>query len=158
MSENGSTDNFADDEGSSYTSEYTEDTTYSDIADNVHAMVGILNVLHDQMESMTTQLKTLEDPVTHVMIEQFGNIQCLESSPFRTSTFRLAKPFPGLAPDARYPYKDIVAFVRNYIFNEKLVNADGTIRTNRILRTMFELEDDETTFPTLLRNLRKVLV
>ena len=160
MSENGSTDNFADDEGSSYTSEYTEDTSYSEIAENVHAMVGLLNVLHDEMETMNTHLKTLETPVTHLMIEQFTDVKCLESSPFRTATFRLAnqKPFPGLSPDTRYPYKDIVAVVRNYIFNEKLVNPNGTIRTNCVLRTLFELQDDETTFPTLLRHLRKVLV
>lgn len=158
MSENGSTDNFADDEGSSYTSDYTEDTSYSEIADNVHAMVGLLNVLHDEMETMNTHLKTLETPVTHIMIEQFTDVKCLESSPFRTSTFRLAKPFPGLPPDVRYPYKEIVAVFRNYIFNEKLVNPNGTIRTNRVLRILFELQDDETTFPILLRHLRKVLV
>ena len=98
--------------------------------------------------------------VTHLMIEQFGNVQCLESSTFRTATFRLAnqKTFPGLSSDVRYPYKDIVTIVRNYIFNEKLVNTNGTIRTNRMLRALFELQDDETTFPILLRHLRKVLV
>jgi hypothetical protein len=95
-----------------------------------------------------------------LMVDQFADTESLKSSTFRTAGFRLAKAFPGSfgSPNARYPYKDIVAVLRNYVFNEKLVNDDGTIRTNMPLRALFEIQEDITTFPTLLRHLRNVLV
>jgi hypothetical protein len=150
----------ADDEYSSTSSDITEDTTYSDMEDHLGEILETLTFLRDGLEGINAFVKSLEEPVMDVLLEQMADPSHLASSSFRTATFRLAVALPTMNLDRRYPYKDIVEKVRHYIFNEGLVNSDGNIRINQTLRTLFEFQESDvtTTFPKLLQRLRHVLV
>jgi hypothetical protein len=153
----GSSSGNADDE---YSSSCSDDTTYSDMEENLNGIVDMLTFLRDGLKGMNSHVKTLEEPMMEVLLEQMTDPSHLETSPFRKATFRLAVALPTLNIERRYPYKDIVEKLRQYIFNEGLVLPDGQIRINQTLRTLFEFQDSEvdTTFPKLLQKLRHVLV
>ena len=150
----------ADDEYSSTCSDNTEDTTYSDMEENLSEILENLTALRNGLEGINLFVKTLEEPVMDVLLEQMTDPNHLASSSFRKATFRLAVALPTLSLDRRYPYKTIVEKMRHYIFNEGLVLPDGQIRINQTLRTLFEFQESDanTTFPTLLQRLRHVLV
>ena len=146
-----------------YSSSYTEDTdetTYSDMDENLNEIVDMLTFLRDGLKGMNSHVKTLKEPMMDVLLEQMTDPSHLETSPFRKATFRLSVALPTMSLDRRYPYKEIVEKLRDYIFGEGLVASDGQIRINPTLRTLFEFQESETntTFPKLLQGLRHVLV
>jgi len=153
----GSCSQNADDEYSSFCS---DDTTYSDMEENLNGIVDMLTFLRDELKDMNSHVKTLEEPMMEVLLEQMTDPDYLKLSSFRKAAFRLAVVMPTMNLDQRYPYKDIVEKLRHYIFNEGLVLPDGQIRISQTLRTLFEFQDSEeyTTFPKLLQKLRHVLV
>ena len=153
----GSSSENADDE---YSTSCSDETTYSDMEENLNGILDMLTCLRDGLKDMNSHVKTLEEPMMDVLLEQMTDPNHLETSPFRKATFRLATALPTLSIERRYPYKDIVEKLRHYIFREGLVNSDGHISLNQTLRTLFEFQESEvnTTFPKLLQKLRHVLV
>jgi len=156
MSENGT----ADDEYSSSLSDQTDETTYSDMEESMAEIMTIMTNLYEKVDEIETHVKRLETPVVDVLLDQFTDPHYLATSSFRSATFRLARPLPTMTTDTRYPYKEIVQKLRQYILQERLVANDGIIHINEPLRTLFEFQDseDQTTFPILLQRLRHVLV
>ena len=149
-----------EDEYSSSCTEETDETTYSEMEENLNGIVDMLTFLRDGLKGMNSHVKTLEEPMMDVLLEQMTDPNHLETSPFRKATFRLAVALPTMGLERRYPYKDIVEKLRHYIFSEELVASDGQICINPTLRTLFEFQESEvnTTFPKLLQKLRHVLV
>uniref|UniRef100_A0A6C0LL15 Uncharacterized protein n=1 Tax=viral metagenome TaxID=1070528 RepID=A0A6C0LL15_9ZZZZ len=153
----------------------TSSTTASNTTGTTNQTSKLLNLFElecdleemtETMESLTKHfnhiddhMKTIEKPIIELALEQFRDPNFLESSPFRNETFAVKPPgLPNIDLTKRYPYKDIVQAVRNYIFAEKLVSPTGAISVNRPLSLLFEIPEGETTFLKLLVRLRKVLV
>jgi hypothetical protein len=126
---------------------------------DLEEMTETIESLTKHFNHIDDHMKTIEKPIIELALEQFRDPNFLESSPFRNETFAVKPPgLPNIDLTKRYPYKDIVQAVRNYIFAEKLVSPTGAIRVNRPLSTLFEIPEGETTFLKLLVRLRKVLV
>ena len=137
----------------------TDDTNFYELQYQLQEMTDALESACLDMTDIDRRVKRCEKPVTDTAIERFNDPAFLAASPFRHETFAMKPPgLPNIDLGKRYAYKDIVATIRNYVFNEKLVNPDGTIRVNTPLATLFEIKDKETTFLTLLRQLRRVLI
>ena len=126
---------------------------------DLEEMTETIESLTKHFNHIDDHMKTIEKPIIELALEQFREPNFLESSPFRNETFAVKPPgLPNIDLTKRYPYKDIVQAVRNYIFAEKLVSPTGAIRVNQPLSTLFEIPEGETTFLKLLVRLRKVLV
>ena len=126
---------------------------------DLEEMTETIESLTKHFNHIDDHMKTIEKPIIELALEQFRDPNFLESSPFRNETFAVKPPgLPNIDLTKRYPYKDIVQAVRNYIFAEKLVSPTGAIRVNRPLSILFEIPEGETTFLKLLVRLRKVLV
>jgi hypothetical protein len=126
---------------------------------DLEEMTETIESLTKHFNHIDDHIKTIEKPIIELALEQFRDPNFLESSPFRNETFAVKPPgLPNIDLTKRYPYKDIVQAVRNYIFAEKLVSPTGAISVNRPLSLLFEIPEGETTFLKLLVRLRKVLV
>jgi hypothetical protein len=122
-------------------------------------MKDALKVLYESFIGFGESLKTMDQPVTHVALDQLSDISTLEASSFRHHTFAVKPPgFASIDINKRYAYKDIVEKLREYLFQEKLVQDDGTIQLNKQLSLMFDIKDKTTTFLHLLKNLKNILV
>jgi hypothetical protein len=153
------------DASSNVTTDTDTDTGCSNIStnsmdDNLNDIIYTINALYEEIGAIDTNLKTLTTPLTDMVAEQLSDVKFLENSPFRTSTFMLREgvPLGNMAVGKRYAFKDIVETLRVYLFDKKLVEPDGTIQVNETLRLLFEIQETETTFPTLLLHLRRILV
>ena len=126
---------------------------------DLEEMTETIESLTNHFNHIDDHMKTIEKPIIELALEQFRDPNFLESSTFRNESFAVKPPgLPNIDLTKRYPYKDIVQAVRNYIFAEKLVSPTGAIHVNRPLSTLFEIPEGETTFLKLLVRLRKVLV
>jgi len=158
----------SDGDASSYVTTDTDagtDTGFSTVStnsmdDNLNDIIQTINALYEEIGAIDTNIKTLTMPLTDMVAEQLSDVKFLENSPFRTSTFMLREgvPLGNMAVGKRYAFKDIVETLRVYLFDKKLVEPDGTIQVNETLRLLFEIQEAETTFPTLLLHLRRILV
>jgi hypothetical protein len=164
----------AESEGESST-DSTNSTAATDVTGTTNQTSKLMNLfeLECDLEEMTKtiedlanhfnhiddHMKTVEKPIIELALEQFRDPNFLAASPFRHQTFTVKPPgLPGIDLSKRYPYKDVVQAVRNYIFAEKLVTPTGAIRVNQPLASLFEIPEGETTFLRLLVRLRKVLI
>jgi hypothetical protein len=126
---------------------------------DLEEMTETIESLTKHFNHIDDHMKTIEKPIIELALEQFRDPNFLESSTFRNETFAVKPPgLPNIDLTKRYPYKDIVKAVRNYIFAEKLVTPEGAICVNRPLSLLFEIPEGETTFLRLLVRLRKVLI
>ena len=126
---------------------------------DLEEMTETIESLTKHFNHIDDHMKTIEKPIIELALEQFRDPNFLESSPFRNETFAVKPPgLPNIDLTKRYPYKDIVKAVRNYVFAEKLVTPEGAICVNRPLSLLFEIPEGETTFLRLLVRLRKVLI
>jgi hypothetical protein len=126
---------------------------------DLEEMTETMESLVNHLSHIDTHMKTVEKPIIELALEQFRDPNFLASSPFRNQTFAVKPPgLPNIDLSKRYPYKDIIQAVRNYIFAEKLVTPAGAICINRPLSLLFEIPEGETTFLRLLVRLRKVLI
>jgi len=163
----------ADSEGSATTTDssdgesvFTTATTaiehVADVAEveaALEQMTDTIEMLCNEIASIEEHLKTMERPVANVALEQFGEVTFLESSPFRHNTFAVKPPgFGGIDITKRYPYKEIVKNLREYLFRANLIQPDGTVKMTTPLNRLFEIQDTETTFMNLVKHLRNVLV
>jgi len=114
---------------------------------DLEEMTETIESLVNNLSHIDTHMKTIEKPIIELALEQFRDPAFLESSPFRHQTFAVKPPgLPNIDLTKRYPYKDIVSAVKNYIFAEKLVSPEGAIRVNKPLSLLFEIPETETTF------------
>ena len=126
---------------------------------DLEEMTETMESLHNHLNHIDAHMKTVEKPIIELALEQFREPSFLAASPFRHQTFAVKPPgLPNIDLDKRYPYKDIVQAVRNYVFAEKLVSSTGAISVNKPLSLLFEIPEGETTFLKLLVRLRKVLI
>lgn len=158
----GTTTDADSDAGSVATTFTTVVARAADIAEveaDLEQLTTTIELLCNEIANIEEHLKTMERPVANIALEQFGDIMFLESSPFRNHTFAIKPPgFASIDITKRYAYKDIVKTLREYLFYANLVQADGTIKVTRTLGKLFEIKETETTFLTLLRHLRYVLI
>ena len=126
---------------------------------DLEEMTKTIEYLYNTFDHIDDHIKTVEKPIVELALEQFRDPNFLASSPFRHQTFAVKPPgLPSIDLNKRYPYKDIVQAVRNYVFAEKLVTPTGAICVNKPLSILFEIPEGETTFLRLLVRLRKVLI
>lgn len=126
---------------------------------DLEQMADTLESLVNNLDSVDSQIKVCEKPIVDITLDKFKDPSFLAASPFRKETFALKPPgLPNIDLNKRYPYSQIVSILRNYLFNEKLVAQDGTIRVNKPLSQLFEIQETETTFLKLLARLRNVLL
>jgi hypothetical protein len=126
---------------------------------DLEEMTETIESLNSHLNHIDNHMKTIEKPIVELALEQFRDPAFLAASPFRHQTFAVKPPgLPNIDLTKRYPYKDIVSAVRNYVFAEKLVTPTGAINVNKPLSLLFEIPEGETTFLKLLVRLRKVLI
>jgi len=155
LSENESTTNTE----STAMSGKTDGTNFEEVDYTLEEMTDTIALLNEQINTIEEHLKSMERPIAELTLEQFGELPFLETSPFRNQTFAVKPPgLPSIDNTKRYAYKDILKMLRKYLFNNRLVNPDGTVCVNRLLSKLFEIPEGTTTYLKLLAGLRHVLV
>ncbi len=121
----------------------------------IEDMLGTLNQLESRLEAF-------HRPLQDLTIDQFGNLDYLMASPFRSNTFRFSKPeiakLAGLDPKQRHTYSSICEKLRNALLATNSVDSSGHIQMNKQLQTLFETNATTVTFLALLGSLRTILV
>ena len=134
------------------------DMTLNSVQFNMEEITDVINAFNVEICELEKQLETIQRPMEALALNQLGDIQFHESSPFRHHTFKVQIGIPGIDISKRYPFHEICTIVRNYLFETGSVNSDGTIKLTKQLQKLFGIKESVTTYLNVLKHLRKVLV
>ena len=118
-----------------------------------------ISELYCVAEELEEYLATLAKPLEGTQLAQLAQISFLASSPFRHATFTVKPPgFPGVDLTRRYPFHEICAHLRAYLVRTGAFKPDGSVVLNADLQHLFETQESEMGYVSLLAKLRAVLV
>jgi len=135
--------------------------SFSSVQADLERMSDCLRGFTVDLDTLGEQLTILQKPVEHLQISQLHDVGSLAESAFRNEAFQLKPPgFPGIDMTRRYPFHEICAILRTYLFQTAAVQPDGSICVNAALKQLFQLEDDvvAVTYLDLLASLKNLLV
>ncbi len=142
---------------------YTESTTstmesFSDVQGQLTNLTGLMELLMNQTNAMEAHMKTMQRPLEGIALDQLGDIPHLAASPFRKQLFAYKRALPGIDTSQRYSFSTICGHFRDYVFANKLVDADGQITADDILASVFEIQvGTQMNFIGMMRYLRTAL-
>ena len=146
----------------SYSSEEGSDSENEGIVAIQHSLENlskVIGVMLPEIDALESELKKLERPLEQIVLEQFGDIPYLASSPFRKERFLFQPPgFPGINLTIRYEFREICDLLRTYLLKNSLMNSDEEITVSPLLKSIFKINTSKTTYLELIGHLRNVLV
>lgn len=143
---------------SSYVSDESE--SFSSFQADFERLSEMLQNFASDVDTLETNLIKIQKPIENIEISKLANCDYLENSSFRKQSFLIKAPgIVGFSPEKRYPFKDICTGLRNYLFQNNLVKANGTIILNEPLKALFKLNDSpDFTYLDLISHLKNVVV
>lgn len=141
-----------------------ESDSFSSIQADFERLTETLSHFQENLEAVGENLTKIQKPIENLEIEQLHNPAFLEQSPFRMQKFLLKScNFSAICKvdmHRRYSFSEICTGLRNYLFDAKLVNQDGSIRVNEPLQTLLKLPSSSVniSYLDLLARLTVILV
>ena len=133
--------------------------SFSSIQADFERLSEMLHNFASGVDTIETNLIKMQKPIENLELNQLMDVNYLENSSFRNQTFLLKESgFSGFAKDKRYRFKDICAVLRNYLFTNNLVQADGSVILNDHLKKIFDLNEESVEYLDLIARLKHVLV
>jgi len=133
--------------------------SFSSIQADFERLSEMLHNFASGVDTIETNLIKMQKPIENLELNQLMDVKYLENSSFRNQTFLLKESgFSGFAKDKRYRFKDICAVLRNYLFTNNLIQADGSVMLNDHLKKIFDLNDMRVEYLDLIARLKHVLV
>lgn len=135
----------------------TASDTSVGIQDRLEEFSNYIEALHDEIQAIEHRMECLQRPVRDLHVDQLGDVPFLQSSPFRSQTFRFKHALPGIDMDKRYAFHEITAMIRTYLFEQGAVQPDGSIHLTPALQTLFGISASTTTFMNILKHLPHIV-
>jgi len=139
-------------------SESESEDSFSSFQEDFDRLTGMLRLFASDIESLGSNLEKMQKPIENLEFEQLADPSYLEKSPFRSKAFLLKRELSGIDMNKRHPFHRICEVLHTYLFLNNLVQADGTIVVNDILRNLFDIEEPRTTYLDLIGKLKLVLL
>jgi hypothetical protein len=123
-------------------SEYSEESIESFRGD-LTQLRRIVSSINSTIETLETQLISIQRPIEALHMEQLGDVPFLETSPFRHTMFKFKTDvgIPGFDSGKRYMFADIMKHVRTYLFETGAVQSDGSIKLTSETRKLFGIKE-----------------
>jgi hypothetical protein len=131
--------------------------SFSGDLSQLRAIVASINTT---IETLETQLISIQRPIEALHIDQLGDVPFLTSSPFRHTMlkFKSDVDIPGIDTHKRHSFADIMAAVRTYLFTKNAVHEDGTIHLSKEMRkALGGIKDSSLTFIELMQHMREIV-
>lgn len=133
--------------------------SFGTIEEEIQELSHFISEMYGEAEALEARIQQIQRPLESLMLDQLGQVPFLKASPFREARFQVKSPgFQGIDLAQRYPFKEICEMMRAYLIKSGAVQADGSIRLNAQLKTLFEVEEDTIGYVALMGHLRSVLV
>lgn len=107
-------------------------------------LATMLQTFAEEIESLAGNLEHMQKPMENIEYTQLVDPRTLETSSFRGKTFQMKISLAGIDAKKRYPFHFICANLRNYLFRNDMVLADGTLRLDNTLKQLFSVEEPVT--------------
>jgi hypothetical protein len=119
----------------------------------------IVASINSTIETLETQLISIQRPIEALHMEQLGDIPFLESSPFRHNMLKFKSDIniPGLDVSKRYSFADIMKHVRTYLFDSSAVQADGQIKLTKDMRKLLGIREHEVSYVDIMNHMRQIV-
>lgn len=115
--------------------------------------------INSTIETLETQLISIQRPIEALHMEQLGDIPFLESSPFRHNMLKFKSDIkiPGLDAAKRYSFADIMKHVRAHLFESGAVQADGQIKLAKDMRKLLGIKEHEVSYVDIMNHMRQIV-
>ena len=144
---------------SDYSNTSGSDVSTASLQQQLESMRQTIGSMYSDAERIELHLYTLQRPMESLAINQLGVVPFLASSPFRHHTFSMKTPgIPDIDIQNRYPFHIICKHLRNYLFAENAVAADGTITLTEDMKTLFGIQNSTITYLELIGHLRNIVI
>lgn len=147
-------------------SEYDEESDALSDVSSIESFSGDLTQLrhvvasiNSTIETLETQLISMQRPIEQLHLDQLGDIPFLQSSPFRHTMLKFKSDvgIPGIDKHKRYSFADIMKHVRSYLFESGAVQSDGTIKLSKDQRKQLGIKEQELSYIELMQHMRQIV-
>jgi TolA-binding protein len=113
--------------------------------------------INSTIETLETQLISMQRPIEQLHLDQLGDIPFLQSSPFRHTMLKFKSDvrIPGIDTKQRYSFADIMKHVRTYLFESGAIQADGSIKLSKEMRKQFGIKESELSYIEIMQHMRE---
>lgn len=120
---------------------------------------SIVATINSTIETLETQLISIQRPIESLHMEQLGDTPFLESSPFRHTMLKFKSDvrIPGLDASKRYSFADMMKHVRTYLFESGAVQEDGSITLTKEMRKMLEIKEESVSYVEIMNHMRQIV-
>lgn len=119
----------------------------------------IVASINSTIETLETQLISIQRPIEALHMEQLGDTPFLESSPFRHTMLKFKSDvrIPGIDTSKRYSFADIMKYVRTYVFESGAVQPDGSIKLTKDMRKMLGIKEETISYIDIMNHMRQIV-
>ena len=119
----------------------------------------IVATINSTIETLETQLISIQRPIESLHMEQLGDVPFLESSPFRHTMLKFKSDvcIPGLDTAKRYSFADIMKNVRTYLFESGAVQEDGSIKLTKEMQKMLGIKEKTVSYVDIMNHMRQIV-
>ena len=129
-------------------------------SDELTQLRKIMASINSTIETLETQLISIQRPIEALHMEQLGDIPFLETSPFRHTMLKFKSDvrIPGLDASRRHSFADIMKHVRAHLFNSGAVQTDGYIKLNKDLRKILAgIRGTNVSYIDIMNHMRQIV-
>lgn len=119
----------------------------------------IVASINATIETLETQLISIQRPIEALHMEQLGDIPFLESSPFRHTMLKFKSDIkiPGLDASKRHSFAEIMKHVRAHLFEFGAVQPDGSIQLSKDMRNLLGIKDKNVSYIDIMNHMRQIV-
>lgn len=119
----------------------------------------IVASINATIETLETQLISIQRPIEALHMEQLGDIPFLESSPFRHTMLKFKSDIkiPGLDASKRHSFAEIMKHVRAHLFESGAVQPDGSIQLTKDMRKMLGIKEKTVSYIDIMNHMRQIV-
>lgn len=159
-SEHESTDTGYDSDSGAESSEAESITSIESFSGDLSQLRAIVSSINATIETLETQLISIQRPIEALHIDQLGDVPFLQSSPFRHTMlkFKADVSIPGIDVHKRHSFAEIMTAVRSYLFTGGAIQEDGTIHLSKEMRkTLGGIKESSLTYIELMQHMREIV-
>ncbi len=119
----------------------------------------IVASINATIETLETQLISIQRPIEALHMEQLGDIPFLESSPFRHTMLKFKSDItiPGLDSSKRHSFAEIMKHVRTHLFESGAVQPDGSIQLSKDMRKLLGIKEKNVSYIDIMNHMRQIV-
>jgi hypothetical protein len=149
----------SDDDYESSDSDCMSEESIESFSGDLTQLRKIVASINSTIQTLETQLISIQRPIEAVHMEQLGDIPFLESSPFRHNIlkFKADIAIPGLDTSKRHSFADIMKHVRAHLFDTGAVQPDGSITLSKHMRKLLGIKETNVSYIDIMNHMRQIV-